>query len=137
MQPGIFCSVCATVIKYTGGFCLLLAILALIMPLPWLISAIAAAALHELAHYLTILATGNLVYSLELTHRGAVMHTSSMTLAQEFLCAISGPLASILLFFCYAWSPRIALCAGIQGAFNLLPLGTSDGGRVLSCFLQK
>ena len=123
-------------INCKGSFFLLLAFLTLVIPMQWLVSAIMAAATHELAHYIAIRITGNMVYSLELTPRGTVMHTSAMTLGQELLCAAAGPLGSMLLFCGYPWIPRIALCAGVQGAFNLLPVGTLDGGRILSCFLK-
>lgn len=136
MLQKISISSLSLMIRCRGCFYLMLALLPLVVPLQWFLAAIIAAAVHELFHYFMIIGTGNSVYSLELTCRGTIMHTSSMTCIQELFCALAGPAGSILLFCCYPWIPRIALCAGIQGAFNLLPIGTLDGGRILSCLLQ-
>lgn len=109
----------------------------LVLPLKWIVSMTAAAVIHELCHYIAICITGNRVYELTITHRGAVMRTTPMSDAEELFCAIAGPLGSFLLFLCYPWFSRLALCAGVQGIFNLMPLYSLDGGRVLRILMRK
>lgn len=124
-------------IRYNGIAPVFAAVMVLVLPLPWFLSIIAAAVIHELCHYLAICATGNRVYELFLTHRGAVMRASPLSDTEELFCAISGPLGSFLLFLCYPWVPRLAICAGVQGFFNLLPLYPLDGGRVFRILMRK
>lgn len=109
----------------------------LILPLKMCISICSAAVIHEFFHYLAVRATGNHVYALSVTHRGAVMETSPLSDREELLCAISGPMGSLLLFFCYPWIPRIAICAGVQAIFNMLPLYPLDGGRIFRILAHR
>ena len=53
---------------------------------------------------------------------------------RELLCALAGPAGSLLLAMLPV--PKLALCALIQGMFNLLPLEGLDGGRILGCILD-
>lgn len=124
-------------IRYSGIAPVFAAVMVLVLPLPWFLSIMTAAVIHELSHYCAIRATGNRVYELSLTHRGAVMRTSPLSDTEELVCAISGPLGSFLLFLCYPWVPRLAICAGVQGFFNLLPLYPLDGGRVFWILMRR
>ena len=112
------------------------AILLLVLPLNWLLAAAAAASIHEAFHYMAVRCTGNRILAADISHNGTVMKTLPMTWGEECFCALAGPAGSLLTACCYPWIPRISLCAAIQGAFNLLPVGTLDGGRILSCFLK-
>jgi hypothetical protein len=49
---------------------------------------------------------------------------------------VAGPAGSFLLLFVARWLPLVAICGFIQGSYNLLPLGTMDGGRVVACLLR-
>lgn len=124
-------------VQYSGIALVFAAAMLLILPLKWFISMIAAAAVHELFHYLAIRITGNRVYRLSLTHYGAVMQTTPLSDLEELFCAFSGPIGSLLLFFCYPWIPRISICAGVQGIFNLLPLYPLDGGRIFRILVHR
>jgi len=108
----------------------------LILPLNWILSFFAAALFHELCHYMAICLTGNTVHEIVVSHDGTVMATSPMPPLQELICALAGPMGGVLLFLCYPWIPRIALCAGAQGLFNLLPLYPMDGGRIFRSLME-
>ena len=103
-----------------------------------------ACVLHELGHYMAILALGGQVTLLRITCIGAEMRLSSrraMGWMGEALAALSGPLvnlgvgfASVRLFGEDGWC-----FAGINFAlavFNLLPAGCLDGGRALGFLLS-
>ena len=113
--------------------CLLLALLLLTVPFPWLAAAAAAGTFHELCHLGALRLLGIRVRRLELGAGGASMETEPMERCQELLAAAAGPLGSLALLGCLHRFPRLALCGGIQGIFNLLPVWPLDGGRILHC----
>lgn len=116
-------------IDYDGVSLLFAAAILLVLPLQWVAAVFIAALFHELCHYFAIRLTGGGVCGISVTPRGAVMETGVLSSRQELFCALVGPAGSLLLFLCYPWIPRIALCAGIHGAFNLIPVYPLDGGR--------
>ena len=115
--------------------CIAAALLLLLLPLNWLLAAVAAAFLHEIGHFIAISATGGKVRGLRIGLKGARMDTLLTSSKQELLCAAAGPLASFALLMLDHIFPRLAICALIQGAFNLLPVYPFDGGRILRCLL--
>lgn len=123
-------------IKYSGCSLIYAAILLLILPLNWLAAAMAAAAFHEICHYTAIRYTGNNAYEIILSCGSIRMKTTALSLGEELFCALAGPIGSLILFFCYPWIPKTALCAGIQGIFNLLPIYPLDGGRVFHALVH-
>ena len=103
-----------------------------------------ACALHEAGHLLAIYALGGHVALLRVTCVGAELRLSARTRlgsAAQFLAALVGPLANL-------GSGLAALRLAGEGgwcfaglsfalaAFNLLPVGRLDGGRVLRCALS-
>ena len=108
----------------------------LILPVNWVLAIVFAALFHELCHYIAIRLMGSRVNGVMVTHTGAIMQAEPLSAMEELFCALAGPAGSILLFFCYRWVPRIAVCAGAQGFFNLLPLYPLDGGRIYRILME-
>lgn len=113
-----------------------MALALLILPLKWIAAAVAAAAFHELCHYLALRVCGVKVFQITIGAHGALMDTEPMAPKTELICALAGPAGSLLLILLIRWMPELAVCGGIHGFFNLLPCLPLDGGRVLSCFME-
>lgn len=126
-----------TQITVTPGAWILSALMLLILPLNWLLAAATAAFFHELCHYFALRLCGIPIFRVQISGRGAVMDTAPMTLRQEFFCALAGPLGGLSLLLFIRHIPRIAICAGAQSLFNLLPVYPLDGGRALGCIANR
>lgn len=113
-----------------GNFYILLALAVLTVPMQWLLSWIASVVVHELGHLICLKICDVEVESLEISGFGAKINTAPIE-KYEWLCALAGPIAGLLLLPFSKWIPRIAVCAAIQSAFNLLPVYPLDGGRFL------
>lgn len=114
---------------------ILLGVLVLALPLRWMVAAAVSIAVHELCHYLAVRVCGGQVYSLLLTAGGVKMETSSLSPGKQLFCALAGPVGGLLLCLLSLKMPRLALCALIHSAWNLLPLYPLDGGRAVENLL--
>lgn len=117
--------------------CLLGAMLLLILPLPWLAAAVAAASIHEAGHLLALRLLGAETRKIQVGPTGAKIHTAFSEPWRELICAAAGPAASLLLLLAARHFPRIALCGFVQGGYNLLPIYPLDGGRMLHSALEE
>jgi len=130
-------------VEVSNGFIILMALLFwLDEGVGLLFPALIAAALHELGHVAAILLAQGSIKGINLTAVGAEMELdgpSRFSYHKDLLVALAGPLASFLCAWvafaldCYLLA---AMCAG-QGAFNLLPVGPLDGGRVMYAILAQ
>ena len=123
-------------IRVSSAFYFLAAVFLLFLPLNWLFAAVLAAAIHEAGHLLAIAVTCSVISDIWIGIRGIRIDTAFISNRQEFLCAAAGPAASFSLLLLSHIFPRLSICGVIQGAYNLLPVFPSDGGRMLRCFLQ-
>ena len=124
-------------LRISASAFLWLALLLLVLPLPWIVAAMFAATVHELCHLLTIHMCGGNFRAVHIGSSGALIRTAHLTLRQELFCTLAGPLGGILLLLFARWLPRVAVCAAFQSAFNLLPIYPLDGGRSLRCVLSR
>lgn len=108
----------------------------LLVPLRWLAAVLLAAGVHELFHWMAIVALGGSVLKLQIGFSGARMEILPMAPWKELICAVAGPLGSLSVLLFRQWLPRTAICALIQGLWNLLPMYPMDGGRILRCILR-
>lgn len=123
----------------TGGFFLLCAWFGMVngWALLWLV--LAAAAMHELGHFLVLRWFGVAVEGISLGALGAnmVVRTQTLSYGREVLCALAGP--GMNLLWALWFQGRNQTFAGIHLSlclFNLLPIAPLDGGRAVSAFLS-
>lgn len=115
---------------------LVFALSLLIFPLRWVMGWILAVTLHELGHYTALRAFKIPIYSLSVTPRGLIMEIGEIGGFKAFVCALAGPVFSLMLLFIARWAPRAAFCAWVHSLFNLLPIYPLDGGRALRGLLE-
>lgn len=118
-------------------FCILLAILLLLMPLQVALSWVIAVFVHEVFHYIALRMFRVRIISLTVGFNGAVMETEQMGSRVEIICALAGPLGSLSLLLVSTLLPYVALFGLIQALFNLVPIYPLDGGRVLRCITDR
>ena len=134
-------------VRSTGGFWLLLGALLLVASGRLLCWVAVACLVHELGHAAAIRLLGGRVGPLRLTGVGAQLRPERarlFTYAEECAIAAAGPAASLLLAgLAGTWARQTGsldayLLTGVSlalGAFNLLPAGALDGGRILRAAL--
>ena len=113
-----------------------LALALLVLPIWWVFAAVLAAMWHEACHYLALRLCGGQALSLRAGFSGAVMEVQFSGPHQELICSLAGPLGSFSLLLFAKWLPRVAICAGFQGMYNLLPIYPLDGGRAIRCLAE-
>ena len=122
-------------IHISAGFCLGLAMLLLTVPIPWLLAGTLAAAFHEVGHLAAIYLMGGSVRYGSFGVASANLYIPAMSRGKETVAALAGPFFSLLLLMFWPVAPRLALCAGAQLCYNLLPIYPLDGGRILACLI--
>lgn len=120
----------------SSGYCFALAVMILLLPPEWIMSAMIAALIHELCHYLAILACSGKTAGVGLYSFSARIALPEMSRGKELLCALAGPFGGMMLWLLAPWFPRLAMCAAVQSLYNLLPVYPLDGGRALRCALH-
>ena len=120
-------------IEISPSVCLLGARSLLVLPLKWVMAAVAAAVWHEFCHILAVWLCRGQVWNLQIGASGAVIDVLPMSRGWDLICALAGPVGGLALLFVFRWMPRIAVCAAFQSAYNLLPIYPLDGGRALRC----
>jgi len=88
---------------------------------------------HEVSHILMIRMLRLPIYRIDVHPMHVHICTDAMSDLQELCCAAAGPLGGAGLIFLAKWLPGIALCATFHSLYNLLPMYSTDGGRMLRC----
>ena len=114
-----------------------LALLLLVMELPWVAAFIISAAVHEGCHLLALRLQRIPVCAVSVGLTGARIATPPLGRKQELLSALAGPLGGLILCYFAGRFPRLAVCAFFHSLCNLVPLYPLDGGRVLRCLLPE
>lgn len=109
----------------------------MLMPLNWVISAAAAALVHEACHIFAVLLLGGKIRGFSVSVTGCRIETAPLGTMKRIVCILAGPAGSILLFAVRRSFPRIAVCGLIQGIYNLLPVMPLDGGKILKELLDR
>lgn len=113
-----------------------LALAVLVLPLQWVAAWCVSTAVHEAGHLLAAKLLSVRVCGIEFGTGGARIKTEPMAPTQELLCSMAGPMCGGTLILLGPWFPRLAICAFLQTAYNLLPLGHLDGSRILRSVLE-
>ena len=113
------------------------ALLLLIFPIPWIISAATAAIVHEIFHILAVIVMGGKIKKIRVHLSGCQIETTPMGEIRSIICILAGPLGSLMLIGVRKYVPMISVCGLLQGIYNLLPVMPLDGGRILRIILQK
>lgn len=124
-------------IRGDGLFFILLAFWLLILPLQWVLSAAAAAMVHECCHILAVRLLKGKILSIHVGITGCRIQTGPMGDWASVLSILAGPLGSFLLLLFRKQFPMIAVWGFLQGVYNLLPVMPLDGGRILRCLLGR
>lgn len=90
-----------------------------------------ALAFHEMGHLLIMKLVDIPVYRIRLSGAGAVIQGGFMGYRQEIVCAVMGPVGSVLLAIaCARRLPELSVLSAALAAVNLLPVYPLDGGRI-------
>ena len=114
------------------GVFFLCAFLLLMLPLKWVLGAILAALIHELCHLVAVQLMGGKISRICVGSGGTRIDGDLSDNKKELLAILAGPAGSLFLAFLFRSIPELAVCGGIQGLYNLLPVWPLDGGRAVS-----
>lgn len=115
--------------------CIVAALALFLIPWQWVFAWVISSAFHELCHYIAIKLCRCRIWSIDIGIRGTLMETENLTCFQEGVCALAGPVGSLLLTFTSFFMPRVAICGLFHFLYNLLPVYPLDGGRALQALL--
>lgn len=118
-------------ISVSPNLILLLAVMFLTVPMEWCAAWVLAAVVHELCHCAGVILCGGRIMSVHVCPSGARICADIRKTAQEVFCLLAGSVGALSLLAFSSCFPRLALCAVVQSAYNLLPLPDLDGGQVL------
>ena len=108
-----------------------LAVLILLVPVPWLAAWLISVSFHELCHYLFVRLFGGRVHRVTIGIGGAEMESTTLPKYQCVIALLAGSIGGLLLTLLGRCLPRTALCSGLLSVYNLLPFSFLDGGRIL------
>jgi len=117
--------------QLSAGFLIGSAFAVLLLPWHILFSFAVAAVFHECCHLIALYCCRVPVRQIRIGLLGAVITTGPLLPGQELVCAAAGPAGSLMLAIFARYLPVTAVFGLVQGMFNLLPVPTMDGGRII------
>lgn len=108
----------------------------MLLPLCWLLSFLVAVSVHELFHYIAVCLCGGKIIRIKVGSSGMIMEISPLSPGKELICALSGPLGSLLISLWIHRFQMIGLCSVFHLVYNMLPVYPLDGGRAIHCVLN-
>ena len=111
-------------------------LLILVLPVDWLLGSVVAAIFHEICHLAAVYCLHGTVTGIKVGIGGASIRVTGMDTKAELLAALAGPAGSMVLRLFLRWIPQVAVSGLVQGCFNLLPVSSMDGGRILDCCMD-
>lgn len=124
------------ILSIDAGFLVFIAMLILLLPIRLIVAWLIAIIIHELGHYIALRLFRVRVYSVRLRVFGATMITEPISGWREAVCAAAGPIAGFCVLLVARWMPCTAVFAFVHSVYNLLPISSLDGGRILKCVLR-
>lgn len=121
-------------IDISPQFCILAAIMLLLLPLPWLMGWGLAVVLHELSHCAMLCFCAVPIRGIYLGNHGVLIQTDAMPPWKTVISSLAGPLGGLLLLLTGKLFPQAAVCALLLSVYNLLPVYPLDGGRAFQAF---
>ena len=121
-------------IEVGGGFIIMLSLVYYIYGFTLLLALLLAALIHELGHIAALEISGVNLERIRLSALGANIDSDRQSLSylQTTFCAVSGPLAGLLLFFLLLpFNEDYAQVSLMLSLLNLLPVKSLDGGLVI------
>ena len=124
-------------VRIDPGFYFLTGTAILLIPIRWVFAWAVAVLIHEISHILLLYLLGKKVYEIRIGTFGAKICTQQLSGFGGILCVLAGPIGGALPILFGRMVPRIAICAAILSAVNLLPIYPLDGGRVIGILFTK
>lgn len=122
-------------IDITAEAYVLMGLLVMLLPMGWWVAALGTALLHEACHALAVRLLGGRIEGIRVDLGGIRMDTTPLPPGGRLIAALAGPIGGLLPVLAAKHFPRLAACALLQSAFNLLPLFPLDGGRAVQAAL--
>lgn len=124
-------------VRIDPGFYFLTGTAILLIPIRWVFAWAVAVLIHEISHILLLYLLGKKVYEIRIGTFGAKICAQQLSGFGGILCVLAGPIGGALPILFGRMVPRIAICAAILSAVNLLPIYPLDGGRVIGILFAK
>ena len=112
-------------------FCVLMAAMLILLPVPLVIAWLTASMVHELFHCLALGLCGKRISYILIGCTGAKIEVDELSYQQAAFCALAGPTGGMILILAAKWFPLLSACGLIQSAYNLLPVFSFDGAIAL------
>ena len=110
---------------------IVIVLMLLLVPLPWLAGWVLAALIHELSHCIAVLLCGGKITAIKFSSAGIVLESGYLSTWRSVICSLAGPAGGLLLYVFSKRFPYLAICGFLQSVYNLLPIYPLDGGRAV------